>query len=522
MTRLCSFWLLAVAVLALAPGVAVAQPRAEDRKNQPAPISAEGTEVFRWLLHAKGIKPLTEHDIQFRNDYSTMMVVILGDPGHGFVGPLPPLGWAAHVARHGGAVLVACDTHVTFGNFFDGARTPQGWIEVRGKQVDASLQGTYYPPRPSCPYAVPVPRENHRGPEWDLFDGLNRVATNQPSHFNVPAFQGEFKHALAGFPDWCSFGNVQYNQAPKHFPLAVGSSGPHKDSGAPYRFLAVADPSIFINQMLLAEDRGDGHPDNLTFASRVVSFLSEEGGTKQRTECLFIQNGQVVTHFDDLRTIMLPPRPPIPLPSIDKMQDKIVDAGNQIVDKLQENNALNNALLGTNPAQQNHRLKIILNGLLYLSIIVILRILRLMWRFKQPTDIPPPPPGGLPPPPKASGTGGLFDRRQRELARRNNLYEPVRAAVREMFLAAGAPPDAGPKLPKVVVADAVRRADTLREALRDLWKIAFGRPAVVTAQHWRALEPLFERVRAAHADGKWRFVVADPDAISTTARGSQA
>jgi hypothetical protein len=116
----------------------------------------------------------------------------------------------------------------------------------------------------------------------------------------------------------------------------------------------------------------------------------------------------------------------------------------------------------------------------------------------------------------------LFDRRQRELARRNNLYEPVRAAVHEMFIAAGAAPNAGPKLPKVVVSDVVRRADTLRDALRELWRIAFGRPAVVTAQHWRMLEPLFERVRQAHADGKWRFVVADPDAAAALVRGKEA
>ena len=46
----------------------------------------------------------------------------------------------------------------------------------------------------------------------------------------------------------------------------------------------------------------------------------------------------------------------------------------------------------------------------------------------------------------------------------------------------------------------------LREALADLWKIAHGPPRVVTVQRWNLLEPLFERLRTAHAEGKWRFV----------------
>jgi hypothetical protein len=230
----------------------------------------------------------------------------------------------------------------------------------------------------------------------------------------------------------------------------------------------------------------------------------------------------VVTEFSTLKSLMRPQLPPIPKPDFGKLQDKLVDAGNQILDKLQENNTHNRLLLGDRPETQGRRLRDLLLVLLVpASVWAVCFLLRRVWKARQPTDTPAPPPGGLPPPPKGARSGGVFDRRQRELARRNNVYEPVRAAVREMFLAAGATPDAGPRLPKVVISDAVRRADTLRDALRDLWKIAFGRPAVVTAQHWRVLEPLFERVHKAHADGKWRFVVADQDAVGA-AKGSEA
>ena len=55
----------------------------------------------------------------------------------------------------------------------------------------------------------------------------------------------------------------------------------------------------------------------------------------------------------------------------------------------------------------------------------------------------------------------------------------------------------------------VRKPDTLRQALRDLWAVAYGRPAPVTAMRWAALEPLVPRALAAHRAGKWRFVEAE-------------
>jgi hypothetical protein len=78
-----------------------------------------------------------------------------------------------------------------------------------------------------------------------------------------------------------------------------------------------------------------------------------------------------------------------------------------------------------------------------------------------------------------------------------------------MFAESGAPAEAGQKLPKVAISKAISRPNTLRDALADLWKIAHGPPRVVTVQRWNVLEPLFERVRQAYADGKWHFVHSD-------------
>lgn len=500
MTRRSHPWLLAAAALLLLPAVGVAQ-RPADRQQT---ITPDGTEMFRWLLHARGIKPVADHEIfafapgPIPGD--DLIVIILGTPHEVWPGTTQ-LSWAADALKDGGAALVASDTALNLGREF--TRAPGlsvTGVSVRGTDGNTPLfQGNE-----ACPSVVPWKKPPRGGPHWDMFAGLENVATNRPSYLHLPPGRGAFLDPIAHFPPGCWRVEDKQWLNPDFAVFAAGASGPDPDNPTPYRFLVLADPSVFINEMMLQA------PDNLEFAYRVTGYLQDAGG-KKRTRCLFIQNGQVVTEFDTLKSVMRPPPPPIPLPNIDQLQDKIVDAGNQIIDKLEENNAHNRLLLGNSPERQARSLRGIVSGLLFLGCLwAAVTILSRLWKARQPTDTPAAPPGGLPVSPKGDPPAGVFDRRQRELLRRNNIYEPVRVAVREMFAAAGAPADAGRKMPKVVISDMVRRSDTLRDALTELWKIGFGPARVVSVQRWSALEPLFERVRQAHADGKWRFVAAEP------------
>jgi hypothetical protein len=266
--------------------------------------------------------------------------------------------------------------------------------------------------------------------------------------------------------------------------------------------------------------------DNLQFAFRTVSFLAHEddgmGGSRKRTRCVFVENGRLVSDFSSLEKHLRPPPPPLKIPSLWQLQEKLVDAGNQIIDKFQENGGPSSLVLGRDGPRQDRRLRDILRALLVVaSILAVWFVVRRVWGARQPTDVAPPPPGGQQPrDPEDGPPPGAFRRRQRELARRNNLYEPVRMALREFFAGVGAPAEAGPKLPKVVIADSVRRPDTLKKALTDLWRIAYGLPAVVTVPKWNLLELLFDRIQMAHADGKWRFVV-DVESLDA-GRGSEA
>lgn len=497
MTRRSHPWRLAAAAVLLLPAVGTAQ-RAADR---PPAIPADGTEMFRWLLHARGIKPVGEREaFAFAPGLlpdDDLIVIVLGDPHEVWPGGQPQLFRAATALKEGGAVLVASDTRLALGAEF--ARGPG--LEVTGYSVRGADADTMFQRNEACPFVVPWRKPPRGGPHWDVFDGLRGVATNRPSYLHLPPGLNAFLDPLAGFPPGCWRVEDRQWLNPDRAVFAAGASGPDRHNPEPYRFLVLADPSVFINEMLLQS------PDNLEFAYRVTGYL-QDGGGKKRSRCLFIQNGRVVSEFDTLKSVMRPPPPP---PNIDQLQDKIVDAGNQIVDKLQENNAHNRLLLGNSPERQARSLRSIASGLLFLGCVwAVVTILSRLWKARQPTDIPAAPPGGLPVPPKDDPPAGVFDRRQRELLRRNNLYEPVRVAVREMFAAAGAPADAGRKMPKVVISDLVRRADTLRDALTELWKIGYGPARVVSVQRWQVLEPLFERVRQAHAAGKWRFVAAEP------------
>jgi hypothetical protein len=137
------------------------------------------------------------------------------------------------------------------------------------------------------------------------------------------------------------------------------------------------------------------------------------------------------------------------------------------------------------------------------SIYVTIYLIRRWVAARKPTDLPPPPTvAGAP-----SGPPGVFERRQKELLRRDNVYEPVRDLVREFFGSLGIHGDQGPRHPKLVISDIVRKPDSLRQAVRDFWKLAFGPPQEVTVARWRELEPYLNRLREAHADGKWRFVM---------------
>jgi hypothetical protein len=513
--------LLLTLAAALVPAAASAQPVPPDVGRPPTQtISSGGYEVFRWLLHRAELKPLTDAELrQGPFAHSDYVVVVLGSPQSGSAGQHSVSSWIDSALSRGGAVMVAYDSQA-----FLPLRNFPTLVQLQfGPWRAAAPPGQGFAGRPDSPFAAPVVRPALTAPEWQLFGGdrpLKRVATTNPGTINRPAAVGRVPYVLAEYPEGTRLAGPFGNRAPTaNVVFAVGRSGTHPTTLQRYRFLALADQAPFQNELMIAPDRN--HPtDNLEFADRVVSYLTEEDDQKPRTKRLLVVNGQVVRDYDQLSRLMRPPLPLPKLPPWEQLEPKLVDFGNQILDRVQENDVPNKLLVGPDPDAPGSRVRYLLAGLLVMAALwALVSLVRRVWGARQPTDLAPAPPGGRPPPPP-DGAAGVFGRRGKELATRDNLLEPARAACRDLFDTVGRPPDPGPRLPKVVISDVVRKPDTLRQALRDLWAVAYGRPAPVTAMRWAALAPLVPRALAAHRDGKWRFVEAEawPD-VSTRPRG---
>lgn len=509
------------ALAGLLAAVALAEPpaaRAQPRPPGPQPfqppqimVSGGGTEFFRALLDLADIKPVRANDLNALQPGPDLIVVVFGNPSQWQRND--PTRWARETVAAGGAALIVSDSPLTIyesDNDPLNAGRPLGTfsgetVSMGGFDNDRALRGLI-----DCPFAVPVspdevlPAQAQPGRVWGVFRGLDKVATNQPTFITLRQHRAEYRYPLARLPRGVRGDHGTRFLVPPL--LATGGDGAPDADGPGYSFLAVADSSIYINQMLL-----EPGADNRKLAYRTVEYLRGPNG--ERTRCVFFENGRVIESFDQLRGAMAPPRPPVPpeaMPNVPqvmrKNQDKLVEMIDAMADKFQTQDALHKMLVGA-PGSERERNTAAgwVQGLLVpLSLAIGWFFLRGFFRVRNPQDAPPPPNTGA----GAASTGppGVFERRQKELVRRNNIYEPVKALLREFFVTVGAPADAGPRMPTLDVSDEVRKPESLRLALRDLWRLAYGPPTTLTAQRWGELEPYFERLKKAHADGKWRFV----------------
>ncbi|HSQ58714.1 MAG TPA: hypothetical protein VLM40_23535 [Gemmata sp.] len=499
-SRIVVWWCLAAVVVAAATAVPTrAQQPAQPK--QKIEIPADGTELFRALLDRKGIKPVREAEI-WQSRYDDLILIVLGS--HAPRNQFDPAVSCTTALRGGGAVLIASDSLFPLMS----SVTPNvGVIQgsIQNNRIVCLTPGSNLRGMADCPFVVPVVGNDvWRGPEEDsdaakVFSGLSQVATNQPSNIQVGTWGGHIKFALARFPAGSRWVNFDGQTRPAANVLfAVGGYGPDANNAMDYRFLAMADHSVFINQMLI-----EPGTQNLELAFRTIEYLQ---GPQKRSRCLFIENGQVIEEFDGLRKAFASQQS-IPVLNFGAMQEKLADLGNAMADKVQKEDMLNRIF-------RNDR---VFRGLLMVlfwvaAVYLSYYLIRRWWVVRTPTDLPPPPTiAGVP-----SGPPGVFDRRQKELLRRDNVYEPVRDLVREFFESLGIHGDQGPRHPKVAIADIVRKPDSLRQAIRDFWKLAYGPPQELTVSRWRELESYFVRLRDAHAAGKWRFVMADSPVAVTT------
>jgi hypothetical protein len=501
---------------AMAQIIVQPQPLAQPQPKEQGKIElrAEGSEFFRALLKIRGIQPVKEADLSTLNNYNDVIVIIVGDPktritNRGLSGQFilhTPSGIVENASRSGAAILVATTTnyhlpsHPNFGQIHV-EEVPMSYV---GEELNATLGNRYR----DCPLLVPAPhRFNINGNDADLlklFDGdgkdskrLTRVAAGSPTYISLTFDdqQNAGLTPLALFPPGCS---DETNRLKGNIVFAAGGEVRIlKNSPTPFRIVAFASNKIFSNALLYlaAAENPEDQTDNMELCLRTIEYL--QGPGLQRKRCVFFENGRLIEHFDDLARAT---NKQIPMPSanIGALQKDLIDKGNSLIDGFQKDDAPNKLANKLLPLRT-----LALIVFWFVSISACLFMLRRVFGSGKPSNIPPAPTiaGATADPP------GVFDRRQKELLRRNNVYEPVRDLIREFFESVGIHGEPGEKLPKLKISDVVRKPDSLRLAIKDLWRLAYGQPQVVSIALWRDQEPYFERVREAHAQGKWAFVL---------------
>jgi hypothetical protein len=475
-----------LALLGLA--LVLACPRSGPAREPQRTRFAEDTHVFRRILFDFKLTPLPAvPDIDA--DPADTVLVVLGEPGMELERRRP--GWLQEFVQKGGALLYATD-HETAG--VPGRELLQltGFV-VTGVPILLRDRNAGYRDLDYCPILRPA-----RGAEPNLFRNTRpgdaaplTVATNAPSYLmrNGPT-AGQIE-TLANLPTPWTTPRRRGWYFNTGLPFAAGGEvGKGK-------VLLLADHSIFINAMMLADDN-----QNVEFTYNCLDWLRAKPNGWKRHKVLLVEDARVRTDLDvPLKNV---PIDPAQLPGILYAHRNELAAGvEQELARLENNNALNEGLmdflrsLGLTPERLERVAVIVLSALL-----VGLSGYWVMTRGRhrgEPTVLPLARAVA-----QHAPTAPLLEQRHQALLRGGNVWEAARGLARQWFASAGAAVEAGP--PRVVSEGGWWERWVLRRRVRRLWRLAYDpRPVRVSLRALRRLFGELEDMSVALANGSLRL-----------------
>lgn len=442
--------LMSLILTLTALGTAPAQEA--DKKGPPF---GEGTHAFRAILNKLKLEPIAS-ETQFRNEVrdgnaDKILLIVLGDTR---VLQRVPDGLKAFL-EDGGAVLIASDRAPEVETRREWDRAFRERTAIDGGFIETEPPRSGYRGTRECPFVKPLPNKT-----VPIFDGLNKVATNRPSHLHVDSACPV--DTLAVFPPDCTMEGIPGIMV-RGLQLKFAIGGPMGKG----RALVLADHSVFINDMLLQTDN-----DNFDLACSAIRWLSEDG---KRTRVLFVEDGEVVTNFNViLKELPVPPLPP---------EAEMVRLANKLLVDLETEDYFNRTLLEaisppgrtpeSGPDLQAGRGRV----LQLLVLLTTVGLLMFGWhrlvraRHRIDARVPASGPDLWP----ASVTA-VVDQRQQALLQVGNLWEPARALARQFFeRAAALRPEqwlgASPQPPQLTVTNPDLRRGLDRQ-IRDMWRLA--------------------------------------------------
>ena len=516
-------WLGCVAALAILGAAANAQGQlpADPKPVVTGPARNEQTQLFRGLLHHFKLQPLDPRDMAYNAD---TIVIVLGDPGRN---KASAAGHVRKILASGGAALVAVDTKLDLSPFF-----PDGEdLEILGTQV-ADPDGFHaYGRNALCPFAVPYSLDAGRlSPEEQLFAEFPKLATNSPSALRITRRPPYLRRTVAVFDPSAKFmAGERFGPLKRNDFFAAAGVGRENET---YRCLVMADPSVLSNDMLYSSgdkdrlndfSKGDTFvpaTDNFPFAVKLVPWLQ---GPEQRKFCLFIENGEVQTRFDEFDFAgvqgpspkpQMPPIPPLRLPDpMDRnVQERASKAASEVLTKVEDDDSFKNEL-ARNPKLYIAIVSIVATALLILASILLRGRI---WKTRQERNYQP-----IPVDPLRLGNDvplGSFTHRRLELLRGSDFRAPFCEYVQLLFAERGYPEGyRGDRCPKIETSS--RNRQYLIDSVRRLWTEAVGQAELpMPYTKWKELEPILAAIRSAAEADRWRF--APSPAVRTDSEGA--
>ena len=495
----------AVLVLLL---IGLIEVRGQNQQQSPPAlaVSGDGIELWSALLHLHGLQ-LGEGEAEVA--WSEAVVIHLGhDLRYLIRDGDPRRDEFRKVLRGGGGILIATDGELDLPEL--ALRFLPGPVQCDdGLMIHRSCAACLY----LLPQEVPRwpggrDRGGVRGREQlveRLMQGLYRVSCNVSGYLLLDQ-KASLLQPLARFPQG------SYRQESKgNLPLpptaifAVGGRWDRTAPGVPAAtVLALADHSVFINQMLMEPET-----DNWELARRVAVCLR---GSSPRRRCYLYVNGRRVSHGEMLQrllsvpvppTLPVPPPPPSGLPDFWAAQKKLVELGNRAIQTAQERDLPNAMLLGSPEFPERRQAR----WTDFLKLIVILVMAGVLWRLWRGVQRSRMPELFLVRTGRQSRKG-WFRRRSRAIPDLE-WSEVIRRVLRDFFIQAGAGDPALNPVPPMVVVSQVAQAERWPRQLQTLWRYAREPTLPLTLQQWSRWESVLEELKQAHRDGLWRLTPAE-------------
>lgn len=452
-------------------------------------VPRDGTEILRGLLKYNGFKPVRT----IGGAGGGTLVVLVGSR-------VPPNIFAdlEDMLGNGGSLLIVTDEPMELKSLLPRVRGVDRNAVVANVRVRCSNPANCFGGDPRAPLLqlqAGDPTQVGKAQAIARQGGLMLATRNPRAVWNQQAFQDSVLSVeVAKFAAGAHYAPNENDDASTAVLAAM------TDPDQAYTAMVYADRAMFTNGLMTAKDAQGRRPDNFAYTFLVTRYLAGRvNGDTGRKECVFIEDGQLVTDFDAVSFTerKLPPGAIPPIPPV-VLAELLLEKGNDFVAQVEDRDFPN--VLQERDRRNSIQDLWLLTVAVVGSIVLGRYLLARGWGQRQASDLAPrvriDPDRG----------GGLIPERRLGLLQSGNLYEPLRDHLRFVFGQWGVTAFDRAELPPVALDRKTRPRTRIMTDLYRLWEIAAGpQRTTITPDDMEDLEEMIADLASAHQKGIWRF-----------------